>query len=97
MMQAHIIYPFAAPSSEGKAATAVRVVVLAALRLGARAGYLLGVPQFRTRLVWSLALSALIGSSACGGSSKPGEGGAAAPGSNKPRYQIAVIPKGTTH
>jgi ribose transport system substrate-binding protein len=67
------------------------------LRLGALAGYLSGVPQSRTRLVWSLALAALIGSSACGGSSKPGEGSGAAPGSNKPRYQIAVIPKGTTH
>ena len=55
------------------------------------------MPQSRTRLVWSLALSALIGSSACGGSSKPGEGGGAAPASSKPRYQIAVIPKGTTH
>ena len=53
--------------------------------------------QSRTGLVWSLALSALIGLSACGGSSKPGDGAAGAPGSTKPRYQIAVIPKGTTH
>jgi ribose transport system substrate-binding protein len=67
------------------------------LRLGAPAGYLSGVPQSRTPLVWSLALSALIGLSACGGgSAKPAEsGGGAAPG--KARYQIAVIPKGTTH
>jgi ribose transport system substrate-binding protein len=67
------------------------------LRLGAPAGYLSGVPQSRTPLVWSFALSALIGLSACGGgSAKPAEsGGGAALG--KARYQIAVIPKGTTH
>ena len=70
--------------------------VLAALRLGARAGYLLGVRQSRTGLVWSLALSALIGLSACRGPSKSADT-AGGSGSGKPHYQIAVIPKGTTH
>ena len=53
--------------------------------------------QFRIGFVRSLALSALIGAAACGGSSKPGDGGGVAPATTKPRYQIAVIPKGTTH
>lgn len=52
--------------------------------------------QCRIGLLGSLALSAVIGLSACGGSGKPGEGGAGTP-PVKPRYQIAVIPKGTTH
>ncbi len=68
------------------------------LRLGRVARYLSGVRQPRTGLAWSFALSALIGLAACGGSAKPGEGGAGVPPpSGKPRYQIAVIPKGTTH
>jgi ribose transport system substrate-binding protein len=68
------------------------------LRLGALAGYLLDVPPSRTGLLWSLALSASIALAACGGSSTPGENGAGAPpATGKPRYQIAVIPKGTTH
>jgi ribose transport system substrate-binding protein len=66
--------------------------------VGSPARYLLGVPPSRTGLVWSLALSALIGLSACGGSPKPGEGGAGVPPTTtKARYQIAVIPKGTSH
>ena len=52
--------------------------------------------QCRIGLLGSLALSTLIALSACGGSSKPGEGGAGTPPAKK-RYQIAVIPKGTTH
>src|SRR5688572_8349213 len=70
---------------------------ISALRLGAPAGYLLDVHQFRIGFVWSLALSALIGAAACGGSSKPGEGASVGPATTRPRYQIAVIPKGTTH
>jgi ribose transport system substrate-binding protein len=66
--------------------------------VGAPAGYLLDVRQFRIGFVWSLALSALIGAAACGGSSKPGDGGTGGgPATTRPRYQIAVIPKGTTH
>ena len=52
--------------------------------------------QSRTGLVWSLALSALIGLSACRGPSKSADT-AGGSGSSKPHYQIAVIPKGTTH
>ncbi len=86
----------------GDAVTARRGDAVAARRCGLRvaapAGYLLDVRHFRIGLVRSLALSALIGVAACGGGSpQPGDGSAGAGASGKPRYQIAVIPKGTTH
>jgi ribose transport system substrate-binding protein len=66
------------------------------LRVGRVAGYLSAVQPIQMRCLQAAVLAAGLVFSACGGSSTPpaGGGGTAKPGT---RYQIAVIPKGTTH
>jgi ribose transport system substrate-binding protein len=67
------------------------------LRVGRVAGYLSAVQRIQMRCLQAAVLAVSLVFSACGGSSTPpaGGGGTAKPGAT--RYQIAVIPKGTTH